>query len=108
MSRSATQAKVAALKERRPELYCSVSGCLWRVVTSRGPNPCQKHLQRFALVADAEKRAAQHAAMWPAPVPMTVEAAEAVLGINPTYLADPVRRARYEAFHRLAQPGAKP
>jgi hypothetical protein len=30
-------------KEQHPELYCRTKGCLWRVVTNRGPNPCRNH-----------------------------------------------------------------
>jgi hypothetical protein len=30
-------------KEAHPELYCQNPKCLWRIVTSRGPNPCRNH-----------------------------------------------------------------
>lgn len=30
-------------KDRRPELFCAVPSCLWRVVTSTGIKPCEKH-----------------------------------------------------------------
>lgn len=36
-------AKVRLEKEAHPERFCRVKSCLWRVVTSRGPNPCQTH-----------------------------------------------------------------
>jgi hypothetical protein len=36
-------AKVAAEKAAHPERFCPVPRCLWRIVTPRGPNPCQKH-----------------------------------------------------------------
>lgn len=30
-------------KEQHPERFCPVPGCLWRVMTRNGLNPCQKH-----------------------------------------------------------------
>ena len=30
-------------KEAHPELYCSNKRCLWRIVTSKGSNPCRNH-----------------------------------------------------------------
>ncbi len=41
MSRVA--AEVRAAKEKHPEHYCPVPSCLWRIKTSRGDSPCQKH-----------------------------------------------------------------
>lgn len=37
------QAKVAIEKQAHPERFCKHPRCLWRIVTSRGPNPCRKH-----------------------------------------------------------------
>lgn len=34
---------VREMKEKYPQDYCADPRCLWRVVTNRGPNPCQKH-----------------------------------------------------------------
>jgi hypothetical protein len=36
-------ADVRRHKARYPELYCANPLCLWRIVTSRGPNPCKNH-----------------------------------------------------------------
>jgi len=36
-------AKVSAEKASHPERFCAHKGCLWRVVTSRGQNPCRNH-----------------------------------------------------------------
>lgn len=30
-------------KEQNPGNYCHDPKCLWRIVTARGANPCQKH-----------------------------------------------------------------
>ena len=38
-----TAAKVRKSKEKHPEYYCKEKGCLWQVITPRGPNPCKKH-----------------------------------------------------------------
>ena len=36
-------AKVRAEKEAHPERFCAHKECLWRIMTSRGPNPCRNH-----------------------------------------------------------------
>jgi len=38
-----TAARVAAAKRKYPEDFCPVKGCLWRVYTARGVNPCRNH-----------------------------------------------------------------
>lgn len=38
-----TAAKVRLEKDRHPERFCAVKSCLWRIHTSKGPNPCRKH-----------------------------------------------------------------
>ncbi len=38
-----TAAKVALDKQKHPERYCKVPGCLWRIKTFKGENPCKKH-----------------------------------------------------------------
>lgn len=44
MSRFATAAKVAKDKEARPHIYCTVKGCLWKVIHVDGRlTPCRKH-----------------------------------------------------------------
>ena len=43
MSYASTAAKVRANKEAYPHLYCAVRGCLWKIQTAVGPNPCRKH-----------------------------------------------------------------
>ncbi len=60
MSRSATQAKVAAHKRAHPELYCPITNCLWRTTTPRGPSPCRHHPVSSKLAIDlaAMRRAA--------------------------------------------------
>jgi hypothetical protein len=30
-------------KEKNPENFCPVRGCLWRIKTRNGDNPCQNH-----------------------------------------------------------------
>lgn len=42
-SHSSVAKSVREKKERNPELFCSVKGCLWRIKTSRGDSPCRKH-----------------------------------------------------------------
>lgn len=42
-SRGQIAARVRQHKAENPHLYCRVPACLWRIETSRGPNPCKKH-----------------------------------------------------------------
>ena len=86
---STIAAKVAAHKRANPTLYCH--RCLWKTVTKSGPSPCPRHSIRplgaahpwqpntFDLLENAEKRRAQHAAMWPVPPITTPEAFKAAL-----------------------------
>lgn len=46
---TATAARVRAAKLAHPEQFCAHTGCLWRIVTHRGPNPCQRHKARTLL-----------------------------------------------------------
>ncbi len=50
-SHGSVAAKVRANKEKHPEFYCRVPGCLWRTVVFNGgtvpiQNPCKKHPTR--------------------------------------------------------------
>lgn len=38
-----TAMRVREAKERKPEDFCKVPACLWRIRTAQGANPCKKH-----------------------------------------------------------------
>ena len=73
-------AKVRQERTLHPERFCT--RCLWRIAKKSGPSPCPRHPVRplgaalpwqpntFDLLENAEKRRAQHAAMWPIPEQM--------------------------------------
>lgn len=39
-------------KEEHPERYCAVPGCLWKIKTRQGDNPCRKHQAFSSLEKD--------------------------------------------------------
>lgn len=57
MNRGQVAAKVRETKEKHPERYCSIKGCLWN--TTKGP--CQKHphapIHMGRVVVDADEDA---------------------------------------------------
>lgn len=43
MTHAALARSIRLDKAQSPALYCANPTCLWRIVTSRGPNPCRHH-----------------------------------------------------------------
>lgn len=43
MGHASTAMRVREAKERKPEDFCKVPACLWRIRTAQGANPCRKH-----------------------------------------------------------------
>ena len=50
--------QVRLAKEKYPDDFCPVKGCLWRVRTARGYRPCQKHERSEAAKANGARQSA--------------------------------------------------